>query len=369
MKTEENIKLILNLQFFSAEDEGRTETASSKKRDDSRKKGQVAKSQEINTAFLFFAAFAGLKMFGPYMKRSIEQIFTQSFLKISSAETFFEPKYMGYYIANIFLSIIMIVGPVLVMILFAGIIASLLQVGWKPSLEPMTPKFNKLNPLSGFKRMFSSQSLMELVKAVFKIAVLGFVIYGRIQTEIPTFLMLIDMSLIQIINYVGDLVISIGLRIAMLFTFMAVADFAYQRYKFEDSIKMTKQEVKDEHKQSDGDPQIKGKIKQKMREMSMKRMMQSIPEADVIITNPTHYAIAIKYSPEKGTAPIVTAKGADFIAQKIREKAAEYEIEIVENKPLARTLYAVVEIGDEIPPDLYKTVAEILAFIYNLKNT
>lgn len=369
MTTGPNIKLVLNLQFFSAEDEGKTETASAKKREDSRKKGQVAKSQEINTAFLFFAAFMGLKTFGPYMQRSIEGIFTQSFLRISEAETFFESIYMGRYVANIFLSIIMIVGPVLIMILSAGIIASVIQVGWKPSLEPMTPKFNKLNPLSGFKRMFSSQSIMELVKAIFKIAVLGFVIYGRIEKEIPTFLMLIDMSLIQIITYVGDLVISIGLRIAMIFTFMAILDFAYQKYKFEDSIKMTKQEVKDEHKQSDGDPQIKGKIKQKMREMSMQRMMQSVPEADVIITNPTHYAIAIKYNPEKGTAPIVTAKGADYIAQKIREKATEHDIQIVENKPLARTLYAVVEIGHEIPPDLYKAVAEILAFIYNLKNT
>lgn len=369
MTTQENIKIVLNLQFFSAEDEGRTETASPKKREDSRKKGQVAKSMEINTAFLFLAAFSSLKIFGSYMKFSLERVFVDTFLKISDVETFFEPKYVSRYIADIFLTIILIVGPVLASILVAGLIASVLQVGWKPSLEPMTPKFSKINPLSGFKRMFSSQSLMELAKTVFKILVLISVIYARIELEIPTFLMLMDMSLMQIISYVGDLVISIGFRIAILFSFMAAADFAYQRYKFEDSIKMTKQEVKDEHKQSDGDPQIKSQIKQKMREMSMKRMMQSVPEADVIITNPTHYAVAIKYSPEKGTAPIVTAKGADYIAQKIREKAAENNVEIVENKPLARTLYAVVEIGDEIPPELYKTVAEILAFIYNLKNT
>lgn len=369
MKTQENTKLVLNLQFFSAEGEGRTEKGSPKKRSDARKKGQVAKSIEINTAFLFLAAFSSLKIFGSYMKFSLEQVFIQTFKKISTVEAFFEPKYMSYYIANVFLSIIKIVGPVLITILIAGLGASVIQVGWKPSLEPMTPKFSKLNPLSGFKRMFSSQSLMELGKATFKVLVLGTVIYSRIKTEIPIFLMLIDMSLIQILSYVGDLVISIGFRIAMIFSFMAVADFMYQKYKFEDSIKMTKQEVKDEHKQSEGDPQVKGKIKQKMREMSMRRMMQSVPEADVIITNPTHYAVAIQYNPETGTAPIVTAKGADYIAQKIKEKAGEHNIEIVENKPLARTLYAVVEIGHEIPPDLYKTVAEILAFIYNLKNT
>ncbi len=369
MNEKNNIKLVLNLQFFSAEDEGKTETASSKKREDSRKKGQVAKSIEINTAALFLAAFFSLKTFGPFMKFRLENIFIETFQKISVMETFFETKYMSWYIANIFLSIIVIVSPVLLSILVSGLLASIVQVGWKPSLEAMAPKFNKMNPLSGFKKMFSSQSIMELVKTMFKVAVLGFVIYGRIKTEIPIFLSLIDMSITQIFAYVGDLVISIGFRIAMIFCFMAAADFAFQKYKFEDSIKMTKQEVKDEHKQSDGDPMIKSQIKQKMREMSMKRMMQSVPEADVIITNPTHYAIAIKYNPEKGTAPIVTAKGADYIAQKIKEKAAEHDIQIVENKPLARTLYAVVEVGDEIPPDLYKTVAEILAFIYNLKNT
>lgn len=369
MKKDRPIKMILNLQFFAAEDEGKTESASPKKREDARKKGQVAKSTEINTAFLFVAAFWGLKLFGPYMMKALEGLFLQSFGNITSAEIIFEPIYMSRYVGDVLVTILKIIGPVLIMIMMAGIIASVIQVGWSPSLEAMAPKFSKLSPLAGFKRMFSSQSLMELAKTVFKVTVLGMVIYSRIQEEIPIFLMLIDMSLLQILAYVGNLIVSIGLRIAMIFSFMAAVDFAYQKYKFEDSIKMTKQEVKDEHKQSDGDPQIKSQIKQKMREMSMKRMMQSVPEADVIITNPTHYAIAIKYSPEKGTAPIVTAKGADYIAQKIKEKAAEFEIQIVEDKPLARALYATVEIGDEIPPELYKTVAEVLAFIYNLKNT
>lgn len=369
MNKDTRIKLILDLQFFAAEDEGKTETASPKKREDARKKGQVAKSTEVNTAFLFLAAFSGFRVFGTYMATTLKQLFVDTFEKISSVETFFQPIYMSYYVGDTFFTIIKVVGPILILILAAGILASLAQVGWSPSLEPMAPKFSKLNPLSGFKRMFSSQSLMELAKAIFKVLVLGTVIYSRIKTEIPTFLMLMDMSLSQIVTYVSELVISIGFRIAMIFSFMAAVDFAYQKFKFEDSIKMTKQEVKDEHKQSDGDPQIKQKIKQKMREMSMQRMMQSVPEADVIITNPTHYAVAIKYNPEEGTAPIVVAKGADYIAQKIKETASEHKVEIVENKPLARTLYAVVEIGDEIPPELYKAVAEILAFIYNLKNT
>ncbi len=367
MSLEKNTQLSYNLQFFAAEDEGKTEKATPKKREDARKKGQVAKSIEINTAFLFLFAFSALKYLGPYMKRSLEDIFFDSFSRISSADVFFESVFMSRYMGYVFLSIMKIAGPVLIIIMVAGVIASYIQVGWHPTLEPMTPKFNKLNPISGLKRMFSTRSLMELAKALFKIAILTYVIYSRIKTELPTFLMLMDMSPEQILAYVASLVVSIGLRIAIIFLFMSAVDFAYQKYKHEDDIKMTKQEIKDEHKQSEGDPQIKSQIKQKMREMSMRRMMQSVPEADVIITNPTHYAVAIKYSPEKGLAPIVTAKGADYIAQKIKEKANEHDIQIVENKPLARTLYAVVDIGEEIPPELYQAVAEILAFIYSLK--
>jgi len=368
MKIELKTMISYDLQFFAAEDEGKTETATSKKRSDARKKGQVAKSIEVNTAFLFLFAFSSLKLLGTYMKYSLQDMFFYSFSRISSAEAFFEPYYIGRYLAYVLLTIMKIAGPLLIIVMIAGIISSFIQVGWHPTLEPMTPKFNKLNPIEGFKRIFSTRSLVELAKAVFKVVVLGFVIYSKIKTEIPTFIMLIDMSLEQILAYVGSLVVSIGLNIAVIFLFMALGDFIYQKYKHEDNIKMTKQEVKDEHKQSEGDPQIKGKIKQKMREMSMRRMMQSIPEADVIITNPTHYAIAIAYNPEKGLAPVVTAKGADYIAKKIRDKAKEYDIQIVENKPLAQTLYAAVEIGDEIPPELYQAVAEILAFIYGLKN-
>lgn len=367
-----NIKMkpmiLYDLQFFAADDEGKTEKATPKKRSDARKKGQVAKSIEVNTAFLFLFAFSSLKLLGTYMKYSLQDMFFYSFSRISSADEVFEPYYMSKYLTYVLLAIIKIAGPVLIIIMVAGVVSSFIQVGWEPTLEPMTPKFSKLNPIEGFKRMFSTRSLVELVKAVFKVFVLGFVIYSNIKNEIPTFFMLIDMSLQQILGYVGNLIVSIGLKIALIFSFMALADFIYQRYKHEDSIKMTKQEVKDEHKQSEGDPQIKGKIKQKMREMSMRRMMQSVPEADVIITNPTHYAIAVAYNPEKGLAPIVTAKGAGYIAKKIKDKAKEYEIQIVENKPLAQTLYAVVEIGDEIPPELYQAVAEILAFIYSLKD-
>lgn len=361
-------KISYNLQFFAAEDEGKTEKATAKKRSDARKKGQVAKSIEVNTAFLFLFAFSSLKLLATYMKHSLQDMFFYSFSRISSAESFFQPYYMSKYLAYVLLAIIKIAGPLLIIIMIVGVISSYIQVGWHPTLEPMTPKFNKLNPIEGFKRIFSTRSLVELAKAVFKVLVLGFIIYSKIKTEIPTFLLLIDMSIEQILAYVGGLVISIGLNIAVIFLFMALGDFIYQRYKHEDGIKMTKQEVKDEHKQSEGDPQIKGKIKQKMREMSMRRMMQSVPEADVIITNPTHYAIAIAYNPEKGLAPIVTAKGADYIAKKIKDKAKEYDIQIVENKPLAQTLYAVVEIGDQIPPELYQAVAEILAFIYSLKD-
>jgi flagellar biosynthetic protein FlhB len=174
--------------------------------------------------------------------------------------------------------------------------------------------------------------------------------------------------MLEILRYIGQTVLKIGFFISMAFIFLGVADFIYQKYKYEDSIKMKKQDIKDEFKQSEGDPQIKGKIKQKMREMSLKRMMAAVPEADVIITNPTHFAIAISYNPDKKDVPIVVAKGVDYMAQKIKEKARESKVQIVENKPLARALYYTVEIDQAIPPELYNAVAEVLAFVYQLEN-
>ena len=246
-------------------------------------------------------------------------------------------------------------------------VTNLIQVKWKPTTKPLQPKFNKLSPISGFKRMFSVNSLVELVKSLLKIGLIGYVVYSYLRDNMPPLFLFYDMSLNQGLLQVGQLVIALGIRISLFYMIIALADYIYQRVKFKKDMKMTKQEVKDEYKNQEGDPQIKSKQRQRMQEASRRRMMQQLPQADVVITNPTHYAVAIKYDPELYDAPYVVAKGADYLAQKIKETAKANRIEIVENKPLARMLYANVDIGSVVPPELYQAVAEVLAFVYHLQ--
>ncbi len=231
----------------------------------------------------------------------------------------------------------------------------------------MQPKLSKINPMKGFKRLFSANSLVELVKAVAKIGMILYVTWNYMKDKLAFLFYLIDMPLFEAIREIGEVVIELGIRISAIFMIIALLDLAYQKWKFKEDMKMTKQEVKDEYKDQEGDPQIKGKQRQRMQEASRRRMMQALPEADVVITNPTHYAVALKYDSELYAAPIVLAKGADYLAQKIKEEAREYHIEIYENKPLARMLYTNVEVGDQIPAELYPAVAEVLAYVYHLQ--
>ncbi len=210
--------------------------------------------------------------------------------------------------------------------------------------------------------------MVELLKAFLKIIIIVWVAYSAVVDDSRNLLLLYDMSLIQAVMFVGSVIINAGMKISIAYCIIGIADYIYQKWKFKEDMKMTKQEVKDEYKNSEGDPQVKGKQKAKMREASQRRMMQDVPRADVVITNPTHYAVALKYDAQEAEAPVVLAKGTDYLALQIKEKAKEADVEIVENKPLARMLYANVEIGEEIPPELYQTVAEILATVYRLKN-
>ena len=248
-----------------------------------------------------------------------------------------------------------------------SIIVNMLQFKFQISTKPLQPKFSKLNPVSGMKKLFSKEKIMELLKSIAKIILIMAVVYNTIKGDWVYLVKFYQMPLTQAIELIGSIVINMGLKISLVFMVIAFADLFYQRWKFHEDIKMTKQEVKDEYKNAEGDPQIKGKIRQKMREASQRRMMQDVPKADVVITNPTHYAVAIRYDANEGSAPKVLAKGADFVAQKIKEIARENNVEIVENKPLARMLYANVEIGQEVPPELYQSVAEVLALVYKMQ--
>ena len=226
---------------------------------------------------------------------------------------------------------------------------------------------NLNNPINGFKRIFSKDSIFELVKSILKIFVIVYVAYTSIRGHAQDIFILYEIPLMQAIMLCGTVIINAGLKISLVYLVIGLADFIYQKYRFNEDMKMTKQEVKDEFKNTEGNPEIKGRQRQRMREASRRRMMQDVPKADVVITNPTHFAVAIKYDAETSKAPVVLAKGEDYLAQKIKEAAREHHIEIVENKPLARMLYANVDIGQEIPPELYQAVAEILAMVYNMR--
>ena len=362
-----------NLQFFAKDGPGgeKTEEPTSKKLEDARKEGQVAKSKEVTSAFEMLAAFLMIRLLVEHMGT----VFVGNMQSIYSRIPEYAKLYDGHIQVQTFrmlfvdgmLRILQIIAPFLLVGFLVAFITNLLQVKWKMTSKPLKPKFSKLNPVNGVKRIFSANSLMELLKSVLKLTLIGYVVYNYLKKNMPPIYQLYDVSLNQGIVQVGTLVINLGIRIALFYMLIAAADFTYQKLKFKKDMKMTKQEVKDEYKNQEGDPQIKGKQKQKMREASMRRMMQQLPEADVVITNPTHFAVAIKYEPERYDAPFVVAKGADYLAQKIKDVAKENRIEIVENKPLARMLYANVEVGSVVPPELYQAVAEVLAFVYHLK--
>jgi len=374
MKNEYNKRLYipLNLQFFKGDSGGeKTEKATPKKRKKAREEGQVAKSQEVSTAVMLIVGFAGLALLGQGILNGILNLFAFHHIDIlPSAEMRFEQVDVARHLGWLFGQVLLIAAPMFFISFVVGIIMNLLQVGWAPTSKPMKPKFSKLNPLKGFKKIVSLQSLVNFVKSMLKMGAIGIVVFMILRSEMDIIPNLIGMEFVVVVSYIGGLVSRIGITIGVIYVFIALMDYAYTRWKHEKDLRMSKYEVKEEWKQAEGNPQIKSKIRQKMREVSMRRMMQDVPQADVIITNPTHYAIALKYDMMGaiGGAPKLVAKGVDFMAKRIREKGQEFDVPIIENPPLARTIYADVEIGEEIPEELYVAVAEIMAYVFRLRN-
>lgn len=362
-----------NLQFFAKEGMGgeKTEPATQKKLEDARKEGQVAKSREIGNGLSLLALFLILKVWVGNIAVQLMEIFPAIYDRIPDVSNFWDgemPLEDTRLVFSLMLEETLIIGaPILLIGFVIAFLSDLIQVKWHPTAKPLQPKFSKLNPLKGFQKMFSASSLVELIKSIAKIVLIVLICYNYLKDRWGLLLALYDMSLLQAINLAAETMVDLGIRVSALYMVLAFADFAYQKVKFNNDMKMTKQEIKEEYKQQEGDPQIKGKIRQKMQEASRRRMMQELPQADVVITNPTHYAVAIKYDPGVADAPIVIAKGEDYMAARIKEVARENAIEIVENKPLARMLYANVDIGQAIPPELYQAVADVLAFVYHLK--
>lgn len=360
------------LQFFAEGAGGdKTEEPTSKKLTDARKEGQVAKSKEIANGLGLLGFFILLKVWASHMGTQFLNVFSYFYTRLADMSVFWNGETPKLAQAVLFrqtsYEILIILLPVLLIGVLIAFLSDLVQVGWKPTSKPMKPKFSKLNPISGFKKIFSPNSLMELIKAIAKLGLIAYISYSYVIDRIPLLYSFYDLTLLQALKAGSDVVIDLGIRISAVYMIIAAADFGYQKVKFKKDMKMTKQEVKDEYKESEGDPQVKGKIKQKMQEASRRRMMQDLPKADVVITNPTHYAVAIRYNKDEVDAPVVIAKGEDYMAARIKEVAKENHIEIVENKPLARMLYANVDVGQVIPPELYSAVAEVLAYVYHLQ--
>lgn len=370
----ETLLLKLNLQFFAKDGPGgeKTEPATSKKLNDIRKEGQVAKSKELITAVSLMSLFIILKIYLSKLGTGLIDVYTQVYNSISKVV---DDSYNGLPIRTagsvmqqVIIDMIKLVIPILLVAIVIAILGNMLQQKWMVTAKPLQPKFSKISPISGFKRMFSVRQLVELIKSISMISIIMIVVYNTVKSKMNILLTFYDVGLNTALSTIGSIIIDLGIKISAVFLIVGFADLFYQRIKFKNDNMMTKQEIKDEFKNIEGDPQVKGQIKRRMQEVSRRRMMQQLPEADVVITNPTHFAVALKYEPDAGKAPVVIAKGADYLAFQIKDKAKEYNIAIVENKPLARILYHNIDIGMEIPPELYQAVAEILAVVMRTNN-
>ena len=344
----------------------RTEKATDKRRRDARKKGQVATSRELPSVLILMTAMGFFYFGGSWMFWTLSGIFTDIYQNLNAIKLENITDISSFSVA-VFKKIFLVLIPLFLPIVIAGIVGNVSQIGLEFHTESMKPKLSKLNPLSGLKKLVSLKALVELVKSILKILLVGTIAYMVVKGYIKEFPSLVHQGVGEILLFIGQVAFRICLYVCLALIVLAVIDFVYQRWQHEENLKMTKQEVKDERKQAEGDPQVKSRIRGMQREMAYRRMMESVPEADVVITNPTHLAIALKFDADDMIAPQVLAKGADHIAQRIKEIAKENDIPIVEDKPLARTLYKIVEIGDFIPAELYRAVAEVLAYVYRLK--
>lgn len=340
----------------------KTEKATPKRRKQAREEGQVSKSTDLNSGIMLSVSFAVLIFLGQMMMGDIKTILEGNLSTLDTSELHMNtivPLFNHY----VFL-VVKLLAPLLGILVVIGFASNLAQVGPLFSAKAIQPKINKINPLNGFKKMFSLKSIVELIKGSSKMAIIGFVGYYTIYPRRGELINLQSIDIIASLQIIFDIIFQISWKVCIILIILGVADYFYQKYEFEKSIKMTKQEIKDEHKNIEGNPEIKRKVKSIQFQMATNRMMGEVPNADVVVTNPTHYAVALKYDVKKAPAPYVVAKGVDLIAKKIKERAKDNKVPIVENKPLARSLYKLVEINNVVPEELFVAVAEILAYIY-----
>lgn len=346
--------------------EEKTEKATPKKRRDQRKEGNVLQSKEIVTAASVLGIFAAMRLLAGFMMKNLLSytaiVYEQSGTYELNTDTVMP------LAVRILTVILVVVGPVCAAAMLLGIIPTIAQTRGLFTMKALKPKFSRLNPLEGIKKMFTMQAIVGILKGLVEVIVVGVLIYNEISSRMPIILSLSDAGLMQGLAYTGLSIFDMVMLVCIMLVFVAAGDFLFQWWQFEKKLKMSKQEVKEEFKQMEGDPQVKSKIKQRQQQMAQSRMMQEVPSADVIIRNPTHFAVALRYDQDKNKAPQVVAKGADYLAKRIIEVAQNHDVMCIENPPLARALYKQVDLGREIPYELYDAVAEVLTVVYKEKN-
>jgi len=364
----DDLYLRIPLQFFAEGGEEKTEEPTAKRKREARQKGQVPKSTELNSAIVLLFAFVCLKSFGINLYTGMMDIVTLTFEVYMYKENLFTVNGVMGLAVDLVIMFFTAMLPIFAVMLLAAVISNLMQSGLLFTTESIKPKFSNISPMRGIKQMFSLKQVAEFFfKTLVKIAIVGIIAYTTISDNVKALMNTMNLTPAATGEYIMSTLIDLGIKMSMCLLVFAFVDWIIQIRKHKKDLKMTKQEIKEEYKQTEGNPQIKGKIKQKQRQMSMSRMMKQIPKADVVITNPTHFAVAIKYDPKENDAPIVLAKGQDYIALRIKEIAKENKVQIVENKALARSLYAAVDVGDAIPEELYQAVAEVLAYVYSMR--
>ena len=344
----------------------KTEKATPKKKQDERKKGNIFLSQEVIIVATLVATFYSVRLLGGWILSSIEKNIQDFIGLMAVVETVGDAEIQQFFVDGC-LTFIKAAFPILLIGALVAVVFTLAQTRLLFTMKAAAPKMSRLNPLQGFKKLFSMRAVVEMLKAVAKIIILGYIVYTVFLNYIPQLPRMIDMGVGDSVAQTGEMILSVVQSVAIAAAFVAAADYLYQWWEYEKNLRMSKQEVKEEYKQTEGDPQIKGKIRERMQQQSRRRMMQNVPSADVVIRNPTHYAVALKYDAEKQAAPVVVAKGVDSLALRIVKIAEENNVVTIENRPLARGLYDAVDLDREIPEEFYQAVAEVLAFVYSIK--
>jgi flagellar biosynthetic protein FlhB len=344
----------------------RTEKGTGKRRSEARKRGQVANSREIPATLILLAALGVFHFAGAHLFEQCAALVSEVFRSLHTIRLGTITA-VSALAADIFQAVILILLPFFVPFLVAGLVGNVAQIGFEIHGEALGLKFSSMNPIAGIKRIFSLRGLVELAKSVLKILFIGAIAYSVVSGYLKEFPALVRWDLGALWNFTAEVTFKIIFYVFLAMLVLSALDYIYQRWQYEESLKMTKQEVTDEHKQSEGDPKVKSRIRSLQQQTAYHRMMSEVPKADVVITNPTHLAIALRFKPDEMTAPRVVAKGAGTIAERIRETAREHSVPIVENKTLAQTLFKMTELGDYIPVELYRAVAEVLAYVYRLK--